>query len=73
MNTPIKRRTCVFIVRVWAEYLNQQPPCWRGTIEGSEPGEQAPFTSLEEMKDLIQQKTLSEISNEQMKPGQASN
>ena len=62
MNNPIKRRTCVFVVRIWAEYLNEQPPCWRGTLEGSEPGEQSPFTSLEEMRDLIQQKTLSVIT-----------
>ena len=73
MNNPIKRRTCVYVVRIWAEYLNQQPPCWRGTIEGSEPGEQAPFTSLEEMQDLIQQKTLAEVSKDQKKPDRASN
>lgn len=58
MNNPIKRRTCVYVVRIWAEYLNQQPPCWRGVIEGSDPGEQAPFTSLEELTTLIQEKTI---------------
>jgi hypothetical protein len=61
VNHPIKRRTCVYVVRIWAEYLNEQPPCWRGIIEGSEPGEKVPFTSLEELQELIQQKTLSVI------------
>jgi len=58
-------------VRIWAEYLTEQPPCWYGTIERGKPGEKAPFNSLKEMQDLIQQKTLSEVSNEQMKPHQA--
>ncbi len=65
MNNPIKRRTCVYVVRIWAEYLNEQPPCWRGIIEGSEPGEKVPFTSLEEMRDMIVQKTLSVIHIEE--------
>jgi hypothetical protein len=65
MNNPIKRRTCVYVVRIWAEYLNEQPPCWRGIIEGSEPGEKVPFTSLEEMRDMIVQKILSVIHNEE--------
>lgn len=65
MNNPIKRRTCVYVVRIWAEYLNEQPPCWRGTIEGREPGERSAFTSLEEMRDMIEQKTLSVIHIEE--------
>jgi len=60
MSSLIKRSTCVFVVRIWAEYLSVKPPCWRGTLEGSEPGELIPFTSLEELRDLIQQKTLSD-------------
>jgi hypothetical protein len=50
----------VFIVRVWAEYLSDQPPCWRGVVEGREPGELNPFTSIEEMAQIIRQKSISE-------------
>ena len=64
MTVPLHRQTVVFIVRVWAEYLNDQPPCWRGVIEGCEPGELNPFTSIEEMSQIIQQKSISETSPE---------
>lgn len=57
MKNPCKRHTVVFIVRLWAEYLSEQPPSWRGVIEGSEPGQGIPFTSMEEMNEIIKQKT----------------
>ena len=64
MTAPLHRQTVVFIVRVWAEYLNDQPPCWRGVIEGREPGELNPFTSIEEMTQIIQQKAFSETGSD---------
>ena len=64
MTAPLHRQTVVFIVRVWAEYLNEQPPCWRGVIEGREPGELNPFTSIEEMTQIMQQKSISKTSPE---------
>jgi len=57
MAAPLHRQTIVFIVRVWAEYLNDQPPCWRGVIEGCEQGELNPFTSIEQMTQIIQKKS----------------
>ena len=62
MSAPLHRQTVVFIVHVWAEYLHDQTPCWRGVIEGSEPGELNPFTSIEEMSQIIQKKSMSEMS-----------
>jgi hypothetical protein len=58
MKNPCERHTVVFIVRLWAEYLNQQPPSWRGVIEGREPGKATPFTSLEDLTTIIQEKTI---------------
>lgn len=58
MATPLYRQTISLIVRVWAEYLEHQPPVWRGVIEGSEPGDINPFTSLEELTQIIQKKSL---------------
>lgn len=60
MVTPLHRQTVALIVRVWAEYLEDQPPAWRGVIEGSEPGDINPFTSLDELTRIIQQKSLEE-------------
>jgi hypothetical protein len=60
MAAPLHRQTISLIVRVWAEYLNDQPPAWRGVIEGAEPGDINPFTSLDELTRIIQQKTIEE-------------
>ncbi|MBG0787982.1 MAG: hypothetical protein H0S79_23080 [Anaerolineaceae bacterium] len=60
MVPPLHRQTVALIVRVWAEYLEDQPPAWRGVIEGSEPGDINPFTSLDELTRIIQQKSLEE-------------
>ena len=62
MTHQIQRRTIVFIVRLWGEYLNESPPFWRGVVEGCEPGELNPFNSIEEMTQIIQQKSISETS-----------
>lgn len=64
MKNPCKRHTVVFIVRLWAEYLTEQPPAWRGVIDGNEPGRGTPFTSLEEMNEIIQQMAISKIELE---------
>jgi hypothetical protein len=66
MKNPCERHTVVFIVRLWAEYLNQQPPAWRGVIEGSEPGEVTPFINLDEMNEIIKNKTMTEIDLEKL-------
>lgn len=57
MSNPLQRRTISFVVRVWAEYLDQQPPSWRGSIEMCDQGEEIAFSSLEELLALIQQNT----------------
>lgn len=60
MAAPLHRQTIALIVRIWAEYLDDQPPSWRGVIEGSEPGDINPFTSLDELTRIIQQKGFAE-------------
>ena len=57
MNIFPKRQTMTFIVRVWAEYLDEQTPLWRGNIEPVDGGGKIHFTELTEIADLIQQKT----------------
>mgnify|MGYP001812623328 CR=1 FL=1 len=64
MSLPVQRRTVVFIVRVWAEYLHAQPSCWRGVLEGVESGQKTPFTDLDEIPEIIQQQTQSLLETE---------
>lgn len=73
MVTPLHRQTIALIVRVWAEYLDDQPPTWRGVIEGSEPGDINPFTSLDELTRIIQQKSLSETQPTNLKTNPTEN
>ena len=68
MTHQIQRRTLVFIVRLWGEYLNESPPCWRGVVEGCEPGEKVPFATIIDLNKLIQEKALLQI-NSGNKPG----
>jgi hypothetical protein len=46
----------IFIVRVWAEYLEQTPPVWRGEIEDVESKEVMRFQTLGEVTDHVQVK-----------------
>lgn len=64
MSAPAPRRTVVFIVRVWAEYLCARPPGWRGVLEGVESGQKTPFTDLDEIAEIIRQQTQSTLETE---------
>ncbi len=59
-----KRKTITYIVRVWAEYLNESPPRWRGIIEPVDGDEKIYFTEITQIVDLIQQKTQYSIKKE---------
>jgi hypothetical protein len=64
MSSLTSRRTVTYIVRVWAEYLNEQPPRWCGVIELVGNGERFHFSGINEMTDLIQQQTSDQIEKE---------
>jgi hypothetical protein len=64
MNTPVKRRTVICIVRVWAEYLNEPPPRWCGVIEMVGSGHQIHFSQLDEIVDFIRKQTMIQIDTE---------
>ena len=59
MKTVPKRQTVTYIVRVWAEYLEEQPPSWRGEVESVAGGEKTPFIDLTQMAAAIREKTQS--------------
>jgi len=51
---PPTRRTETFIVRLWAEYLEQAPPAWRGEIEHVGSKEVMHFGNVDEMLEFIE-------------------
>ncbi len=48
-----ERRTRTFILRIWAEYLDQTPSTWRGEIEDVRTREVSRFRSSEELFNCI--------------------
>lgn len=51
----LPRRTVIFIVRVWAEYLEETPPLWRGEIERADTREVKRFQTLEEVIEHVRE------------------
>ena len=49
----LSRRTETFIVRLWAEYLVQTPPMWRGEIQRVGGGEVMRFVDLDQLSECI--------------------
>jgi hypothetical protein len=49
----LSRCTEIFIVRVWAEYLEQVPPIWQGEIEHVSSKQAVYFGNINEMIDFI--------------------
>jgi hypothetical protein len=64
MDVPPKRRTVIFIVRVWAEYLSEQSLCWRGVIEMVGKGRKKQFSHLEDIVEFIRKQTSAQINTE---------
>lgn len=62
MSGRLPRRTVIFIVRVWAEYVEQTPPAWRGEIERVESKEVIRFSDLGEMEATVQRCVLAQLS-----------
>jgi hypothetical protein len=48
------RHTRAFILRIWAEYLDQTPPTWRGEIEDVSTRDVLRFRSQEELLACVQ-------------------
>lgn len=67
MRNPLQRCTITFVVRIWAEYLDQRPPSWRGIIELFDRNEEIPFNSLEDLLVLIREKTIHQMKMEKEK------
>jgi flavorubredoxin len=71
MSNSFHRRTETFIVRLWAEYLEQIPPIWRGEIEHVDSGQTLRFGDRGQMLEFIQTLTIKLKQTEQEKGDQS--
>jgi hypothetical protein len=51
----LPRRTVIYILRLWTEYLAGTPPLWRGEIERADTKEVKRFQTLEEVTEYLRQ------------------
>lgn len=58
MTNPLARHTVVFVIRMWAEYFEEKPPCWRGEIECVDTGSKICFHNPQEIERFLQTNTL---------------
>ena len=58
MSQILRRKTAVFVIRIWAEYLQAQPPIWRGEVSQVHTGESAYFSSLAELWQFLEAQAL---------------
>lgn len=50
----LRRKTVAFTVRIWAEYLEQVPPSWRGEVICVDRGERVAFGSIDRLVEFLQ-------------------
>ena len=58
MPPQLQRKTAVFVIRIWAEYLQEQPPLWRGEARQVLTGEFVSFRSLAELWQFLETEAL---------------
>jgi hypothetical protein len=62
LSTLGKRETYVFIVRVWAEYIDVIPSHWRGVVVNCSTEDETPFANLKELVDVIRQGSMDQFN-----------
>lgn len=72
MSARLSRRTVTFVVRIWAEYLEQTPPAWRGEVEHVGSGHKVYLQTASDVLEFIAAHTseAADHSN-RMEPGPA--
>jgi hypothetical protein len=54
MQSPLERKTIIFVVRVWQEYLRNQESAVRGEVENVTSQKKYYFSSIHELQKIIQ-------------------
>ena len=53
MEKSLERKTALFIVRLWTEYLQRDPPAFRGEIEHVLSKQKYYFINIEELNQFL--------------------
>jgi len=65
VNESLSRRTVTFVIRIWAEYLEQTPPVWRGEIECVGSDVKAYVRELADVLSFIMERALGMASQDE--------
>lgn len=65
MQSPLDRKTTIFVVRVWQEYLRNQDSAIRGEIENVASQKKHYFSTIQELQKIIQDECLQDLHQEQ--------
>ena len=63
MTGYLRRRTVAFTVRIWAEYLEQNPPSWRGEVACIGSERQVVFTDLDRLFEFLQGEAVATLAS----------
>ena len=53
MDKSLERKTALFIIRLWTEYLQRDPPAFRGEIEHVLSKQKYYFINIEELNQFL--------------------
>lgn len=65
MTSPLERKTIIFVVRVWQEYLKNQDSAVRGEVENVASLKKHYFSTIQELQKIIQDDCQQESRPEQ--------
>lgn len=54
MQSPLERKTIIFVVRIWQEYLKNQDTAVRGEVENVTSQKKYYFSTIQELEKIIQ-------------------
>jgi hypothetical protein len=65
MQSPLERKTIIFVVRVWQEYLRNQDSAVRGEVENVTSQKKHYFSTIQELQNILQNDCQQESHPEQ--------
>jgi hypothetical protein len=65
MKSPLNRKTIIFVVRVWQEYLRDQDSAVRGEVENVTSQKKHYFSTVQELQKIIQEDCQQDLHQEQ--------
>ncbi len=65
MQSHLERKTIIFVVRVWQEYLRNQDSALRGEVENVTTHKKHYFSTIQELQKIIQNDVQQDSHQEQ--------